>query len=184
MYQEGLMRVIKTLDGIMPVMYLYELAFLTRRLCIYSPDEEDADAGVVLGSNHAKILIQAVELPIDDGISIEKVEKVHDPENRLNRCQHSHSCAIYKKTNHQVHVELLDESNLLWVRLGVGPKLVVMLHVGGLHDVFLKVYMINCRFILGIDSVGWLLGRHCDGSEKVAMGKMRVCPYPVDLTLI
>jgi hypothetical protein len=27
MYQEGLMRVIKTLDGIMPVMYLYELAF-------------------------------------------------------------------------------------------------------------------------------------------------------------
>lgn len=68
----------------MPVMYLPKLVFLHHGLRIYSPDEEDAHAGVVLGSNHAKILVQAVEFPVDDGVSIEKVEEIHDPKDRLN----------------------------------------------------------------------------------------------------
>jgi len=47
------------------------------------PDEEDRDTCVVLGAFEIEILGQRVQLSIDHGVAVQKIEEVHDPKNRL-----------------------------------------------------------------------------------------------------
>ena len=47
------------------------------------PDEEDGDTCVVLGAFEIEILGQRVQLSVDHGVAIQKIEEVHDPKNRL-----------------------------------------------------------------------------------------------------
>ena len=81
------MRVSNRFDGIWPRRYLKAPV----SSCYVSvprgggdlPDKEDAHACVVLRAFHAEILVKSVELAVDNGISIEKVEEIHEPENGL-----------------------------------------------------------------------------------------------------
>lgn len=45
--------------------------------------KQNRNKGIVLGAFELEILREGVELSVDHGISVEKVEKVHDPEHWL-----------------------------------------------------------------------------------------------------
>jgi hypothetical protein len=68
---------------------------------------------------------QVVELAIDHGVSVEEVEKVHQPENGLPLSARSGSI-LYALTNHHVQVNLFHESNLSRIGFGGGAKLVIL----------------------------------------------------------
>jgi hypothetical protein len=46
-------------------------------------DKQDRHTSVILGALEVEMYLQIVETPVDHSISIEEVEEVHEPKNRL-----------------------------------------------------------------------------------------------------
>jgi hypothetical protein len=113
------------LDGTWPRRYLDSSTFVSFLREICPPDKEDAHAGVVLRSVKMQVFRQVVELAIDHGVSVEEVEKVHQPENGLLLSARSGSI-LHAWTNHHVQVNLFHEGNLSGVGFGGRAKLVIL----------------------------------------------------------
>jgi hypothetical protein len=88
------------------------------------PDEEDGDACIVLSAFEAEVLGQGVQLPVDHGVSIQKVEKIHDPENRLEAVSElSLGLRVSRAlTYHHVQVDLAHKFDLHGIDLFAGTK--------------------------------------------------------------
>lgn len=48
-----------------------------------SPHEENRNTGVVLRALEVEILVHVIDFGVDDGVTVEETQKVHQPENRL-----------------------------------------------------------------------------------------------------
>jgi hypothetical protein len=72
------------------------------------------------------MFFEAVETSVDHGVSVEEVEKVHEPKDRLMKCWlcFLSSTETTEKAYHHVPVQLLDKGNLFGVGLGCCTKLV------------------------------------------------------------
>lgn len=46
-------------------------------------DEKNRNTGLVLGALEIKMLLETVETSVNHSVSVEEVEEVHEPQNRL-----------------------------------------------------------------------------------------------------
>jgi hypothetical protein len=47
------------------------------------PNEENANTGIVLGPLKVQVFDETIQLAVDKGIAVQKIEEIHRPERRL-----------------------------------------------------------------------------------------------------
>ena len=109
------------------------------------PNEEDTDTSVVLSALEVQIFIHIVDLAVDDGITVEEVEKIHEPKNRLPKS--ALNCHSPHNTHHDPAIELFHQGDFSRT-----------LHQSGTKPVELFIVRLVWVVVCDTDSINMLCG--------------------------